>query len=362
MDERHRPLRRNDFEVAIICALPLEANAVLCSLDEIWHDAHNMYGRAVGDGNAYDFGRSGRHSVVVVTLPGMGKVPASTAASYLRMSFSSIKLVLLVGVCGAVPRTDRTEIILGDVVISQSIVELDRGRQYPNGFKRKDTILDSHGRPNEDILGLLQRWKATLHLKNLQKKTLENLKTLLQHPYSEARYPGETEDKLFEPDYIHRHHFGCGICNIPAAPDSVCEAALTAACDELQCDESKLVPRTRLHERDTDGEIPTPLIHFGLIGTADTVQKSAAHRDKHAESEGVIAFEMEGAGVWNKFNCLIIKGVCDYADSHKNKNWQNYAAAVAASVAKEILGQYVSHDQPSQPGTPNGETSDHLGL
>ncbi|BAE55442.1 unnamed protein product [Aspergillus oryzae RIB40] len=335
MDERHRPLRRNGFEVAIICALPLEANAVLCSLDEIWHDAHNTYGRAVGDDNAYDYGRSGGHSVVVVTLPGMGKVPASTAASYLRMSFSSIKLVLLVGVCGAVPRTDRTEIILGDVVISQSIVELDRGRQYPNGFKRKDTILDSHGRPNEDILGLLQRWKATLHLKNLQKKTTENLKTLLQHPDSEARYPGATEDKLFERDLQYS------------------SGTRLTACDELQCDESKLVPRTRLRERDTDGEIPTPLIHFGLIGTADTVQKSAAHRDKHAESEGVIAFEMEGAGVWNKFNCLIIKGVCDYADSHKNKNWQNYAAAVAASVAKEILGQYVSHDQPSQPGTPN---------
>ncbi|KAE8136488.1 hypothetical protein BDV38DRAFT_272074 [Aspergillus pseudotamarii] len=272
------------------------------------------------------------------------------------MSFSSIKLALLVGICGAVPRTGRTEIVLGDVVISQSIVELDRGRRYPNGFKRKDTILDSHGRPNEDILGLLQRWNATFHLKNLQKKTTENLKALLQHPYAEARYPGATEDKLFERDCIHRHHVGCGVCNMSATPDSVCEAALTAACDELQCDESRLVPRTRLCERGTDCEIPTPLIHFGLIGSADTVQKSAAHRDEHAELEGVIAFEMEGAGVWNKFNCLIIKGVCDYADSHKNKKWQNYAAAVAASVAKEILAQYVSHDRPSQPGTPNGSS------
>ncbi|KAB8225072.1 hypothetical protein BDV33DRAFT_164515 [Aspergillus novoparasiticus] len=356
MDERHRPLRRNDFEVAIICALPLETNAVLCSLDEVWDDGLHRYGRADGDDNAYDFGRSGRNGVVVVTLTGMGKVPASTAASYLRMSFSSIKLVLLVGVCGAVPRTDRTEIVLGDVVISQSIVELDRGRQYPNSYKRKDTILDSHGRPNEKILGLLQRWKTTFHLTDLQLQTTENLKALIQNPRSGARYPGATEDKLFEPDYIHRHHFGCGVCNMSGVPGSVCGAALTAACDELQCDESRLVPRTRLRDRGTDREIPTPLIHFGLIGTADTVQKSAAHRDEHAESEGVIAFEMEGAGVWNKFNCLIIKGVCDYADSHKNKNWQNYAAAVAASVAKEILAQYVPHERPSQPGTPNGSS------
>jgi nucleoside phosphorylase len=74
--------------------------------------------------------------------------------------------------------------------------------------------------------------------------------------------------------------------------------------------------------------------------------RSSKHRDQYAESEKVIAFEMEGAGVRKSFNCLIIKGVCDYADSHKNKKWQDYAAAVAASVAKEVLGKYVPHDQP----------------
>jgi hypothetical protein len=53
---------------------------------------------------------------------------------------------------------------------------------------------------------------------------------------------------------------------------------------------------------------------------------------------------MDGAGVWDKFNCLIIKGVCDYADSHKNKKRQIYAAGVAAA-AKEVLGQYVPQDR-----------------
>ncbi|KAE8408885.1 hypothetical protein BDV37DRAFT_268086 [Aspergillus pseudonomiae] len=273
------------------------------------------------------------------------------------MSFTSIKLALLVGICGAIPRkADGTEIVLGDVMISEILVELDYGRQYPNSFKRKNTILDTHGRLNEDVWGLLQRWKTAFHLKYFQEKTMEHLKALLQHPDSMAKYPGATEDKLFEPDYIHSHHFGCWVCNMSGVPGSVCEASVTATCDELQCDENRLEPRTRLRERDAELEIPTPLIHFGSIGCADTVQKSAEHRDQHAKSEGVIAFEMEGAGVWDKFNCLIIKGVCDYADSHKNKKWQDYAAAVAASVAKEVLAQYVSHDQPSQPGTPNGSS------
>jgi hypothetical protein len=39
----------------------------------------------------------------------------------------------------------------------------------------------------------------------------------------------------------------------------------------------------------------------------------------------------------NSLPCLVIRGVCDYADSHKNKQWQAYAAGTAAAYAKELL-------------------------
>ena len=65
--------------------------------------------------------------------------------------------------------------------------------------------------------------------------------------------------------------------------------------------------------------------------------KSAKHRDAAAAADDLIAFEMEGAGVWDKFNTLVIKAACDYADSHKNKKWQNYAAATAAACMKGVL-------------------------
>ncbi|KAF7136912.1 hypothetical protein CNMCM5793_006574 [Aspergillus hiratsukae] len=350
-----RPLSRKDFEIAIICALPLETNAFLCSLDEIWHDAPHHYGRAAGDTTHYAFERSGGHAVVVVPLHRIGKVEASSAARSLRMSFTSIKLALLVGICGAVPRKrDGTEVLLGDVIISEILVELDYGRLYPSGFRRrKDTILDVPGRPNEEILGLLHSLKTPLLSEQVHKGMIQHLRTLLQHEKIRTSCPAASEDKLFESDYIHRHHSGCSECNMFEISGSVCDAALTASCDELGCDESRLVPRSRLSATGANNTTPTHLIHFGSIGTADTVIKSAKHRDEYAESELVIAFEMEGAGVWGKFNCLIIKGVCDYADSHKNKIWQDYAAAVAASVAKEVLGLYVRHDGPSQPETPD---------
>jgi hypothetical protein len=66
--------------------------------------------------------------------------------------------------------------------------------------------------------------------------------------------------------------------------------------------------------------------------------KDGVSRDRlSAELGGVLCFEMEAAGLMNEFSCLVIRGICDYADSHKNKTWQPYAAATAASCAKELL-------------------------
>ncbi len=66
--------------------------------------------------------------------------------------------------------------------------------------------------------------------------------------------------------------------------------------------------------------------------------RDAAERDRvSSELGGVLCFEMEAAGLMNSFPCLVIRGICDYADSHKNKRWQAYAAGTAASYAKELL-------------------------
>ncbi|OJJ51876.1 hypothetical protein ASPSYDRAFT_96073 [Aspergillus sydowii CBS 593.65] len=78
-------------------------------------------------------------------------------------------------------------------------------------------------------------------------------------------------------------------------------------------------------------------MHIGTVASADTVMKSAQRRDEIARKEKILAFEMEGAGVWDNISCIIIKGVCGYADSHKSEAWQAYAAATGASAAKAFL-------------------------
>lgn len=85
------------------------------------------------------------------------------------------------------------------------------------------------------------------------------------------------------------------------------------------------------------GKPPTPKVHIGLVGSGDTVMKSGIDRDRIASRDKVIAFEMEGAGVWDVLPCIVVKGVCDYADSHKNKVWQGYAAATGAACMRAVL-------------------------
>jgi nucleoside phosphorylase len=81
-------------------------------------------------------------------------------------------------------------------------------------------------------------------------------------------------------------------------------------------------------------------VHYGLIASGNKVIKDAGFRDKLNKDLGgdVLCVEMEAAGLMNNFPCVVIRGICDYADSHKNKAWQEHAAAAAAAFAKELLG------------------------
>ena len=65
--------------------------------------------------------------------------------------------------------------------------------------------------------------------------------------------------------------------------------------------------------------------------------KDAMARDKMSEEHNVLCFEMEAAGLSNDFPCVVIRRICDYSDSHRNDEWQGYAAATAASHVKELL-------------------------
>jgi nucleoside phosphorylase len=331
------PRDRHDFKIAIICALPLEASAVGALFDKQW--SNQIYGKAPGDSNTYSTGVIGHHNVVLVHMPNMGKVAAATAAADLRSSFQGIQLALVVGICGGAPfgGEQNKDILLGDVVISEGLVQYDLGRRFPNNrFARKDTPRDNLPRPSPEIRASLAKLKTEQGRAWLYDKTAEYLRVLEQKLNRVVTYPGATEDKLFKSTYQHKHYqpLDCAIC---AGRDDICDVAAGMSCEQLKCDEKELVPRVR------ELQPCRPVVHLGLIASGDTVMKSGEDRDEISARDGVIAFEMEGAGVWEKFpSSLVIKGICDYADSHKSKRWQGYAAATAAAVMKAFLEDWIT--------------------
>lgn len=304
-------------------------------------------GKAQNDPNSYITGRIGRHDVVLALLLNMGKASSSGAAAALRSSYTGLKLAVLAGVCGGVPGSDgeADEMILGDVIISRSVIQFDLGRQYPDKFSRKDTIHDNLGRSNLDIRSFLAIYESDFERARLENGRADVLKKVQQKAVEQRRRtryrrPPPSEDCLFQSTYLHLHQnwkeAGCG-----SSDSGGCDAAARTSCRELGCDQRNLVTRDRL----ADNETQVPRIFIGNVASGDTVMKSGDHRDNLARQNDIIAFEMEGAGIWDQIPCVIVKGICDYADSHKNKKWQPYAALAAASATRALLERYIQEDK-----------------
>ena len=297
-----------NYTVGWICALPVETAAAKLMLDKI----HPPLPRLPTDQNTYILGSIGEHNVVIASLPSgaYGTTSATTVAIQLLSSFHAVRIGLMVGIGGGVPSSN-ADIRLGDIVVSQpsdtfgGVIQYDFGKELSGGqFKRTGML----NRPPKVLLTAL----ATLQAHHFTEDSRVNefvskiQSKIAPHKARKFARPAQ-EDCLFQAEYDH------------VASDTC-----------INCDRSKLFLRPPRERQE-------PVIHYGLIGSSNQVVKYAERRDRLARDLGVYCIEMEAAGLMNDFPCLVIRGICDYADSHKNKEWQGYAAAVAAAYAKELL-------------------------
>ncbi|KAF3164448.1 hypothetical protein TWF225_001662 [Orbilia oligospora] len=305
-------LKASDYSVGWVCAIPIELTAVLAILDE----TYPQLDAADGDTNSYKFGRIGSHNVVISCLPAgrYGVTNAGIVAAHMRSTFAKLRFGLMVGVGGGAPSGDN-DIRLGDLVISQpagvsgGVIQYDFGRAMENGeFLR----IGSLNAPPSILLNAVAFIKAEDQAKLGQK--ISEIAQEIEENDSKFQYPGQETDILFRADYNH----------VPG------EGRQRETCKS--CDTSKVVPRP---ERKYDH----PYFHYGIIASGNQVIKDGIKRNSISAQTGALCFEMEAAGLMNDFPCLVIRGICDYSDGHKNKRWQQYAALVAAIYAKELLLQ-----------------------
>jgi nucleoside phosphorylase len=294
-------LKYEDYTIGWICALPVETTAAMFMLDK----RHSgVFPGVRGDDNNYIPGTVSGHNVVIASLPDkeIGPVSAASLVSQMRQSFPNLRYGLMVGIGAGVPGHDqKPDIRLGDVVVatpgddSQGIVDYELGKETMEGFIKKgwlnptDRGLRNAFRTIQAEAEFSGRNAFAQHLEVFQADNVCNGK---------FKHPGEGKDLLYH-----------------------------------AINTTGVVERPETRSKGRSG----PVVHYGLIASGNKVVKNAKLRDKLREKYKILCFEMEAAGLMNILPIAVIRGISDYADSHKNDDWQPYAAAVAAAYAKGLL-------------------------
>ncbi|KAH8704541.1 nucleoside phosphorylase domain-containing protein [Phaeosphaeriaceae sp. PMI808] len=318
--ERKRNQRMYDaVEVGWVCIVQCELDAATALLDERQDDV------SPEGGETYILGRMGRHNVVIAypSAGSYGIAPIVRVATKIHQEFRNIRFCLLVGVAGGCPdpQDDAMDIRLGDVVVSEpkgnrgGVVQIDMGKNTEDGFR----IFSHLNKPYHELLDAIPRLRND-HQKKRKMDDYIDAVTMKSKEQPEPGYfafPGREQDRLFQSDYRHPQE--------------------QASCAD--CDEKRVRRRTPLARRSR--------VFYGTIGSANNVLRSAKKRDRLHREEGILCVEMEAAGLMDTLSCVVIRGICDYADSHKNKEWQPYAALAAAAYAKELL-TYIAKAPPPE--------------
>lgn len=320
-----------DYTVGWICAISTERVAARAFLDE--EHAGPEYVQT-NDNNDYTLGRVGKHNVVIAVAPDgeYGTQSAAAVARDMMHTFPNVRIGLMVGVAGGVPCCHRQscqsqpchkqschkqDVRLGDIVVCSPGQGKGGLYQYDYGERVQEQDFQTTGYLNQPptllrtaVVGLRDQYETHGHqLERAINGVLEKIPRLRK----KYQRPDPKTDRLYLSNIKH-----------PAKDKRDC----SEICAQ---DPSQFVPRGI---RTTEDDNPT--IHYGLIASGNTLVKDAIIRDAAAE-EGILCFEMEAAGLMNHFPCLVIRGVCDYSDSHKNKQWQGYAAMAAAAYSRDLL-------------------------
>ncbi|KAH7209900.1 hypothetical protein DER44DRAFT_864517 [Fusarium oxysporum] len=290
------------YTVGWVCALSTEFTAAQGQFDEEYEPHESPEHRDANDFNVYSFGKIKGHMVVVAVLPNgqYGTASAATVAKDMIRSFRNIRFGLMVGIGGGAP-TKQHDIRLGDVVVSSPTPGGSGVFQYDFGKATKEVFQHtaSHNKPPPLLLAAIHDKVSTIVANNKR----------LSVKYGRPEDP----DSLFSTSINHKS-------------DPCHKFCVTAPTD--------LVDRKPRQE-------PMEVVeaHYGTIASGNTLMKDAFKRDELASKANILCFEMEAAGLMDGFRCLVIRGICDYSDSHKNDSWQGYAAMTAAVYAKQILSR-----------------------
>lgn len=294
------------YTIAWIAPLEIEAQAALHMLD---HKHEGRFPTSRGDDYVFEAGDINGHNVIIATLPmgqEYGTGSAAAIASQIKKFFPNLWFGLLVGVAAGLPNHQKDppiDIRLGDVLVglstqeSAGLVAYDLGKETADGFQ------------------LLNDGRVLAPVETVVRSAIGSIKMSLN----------DTEAFLPFYETIKNKHHSSGTFIDPGQEKDVlyCREGPTGAQKVMQRQRRPSGQRTR--------------VWYGSIGSGEKLTKNSQKRDQLRDAYNLIGLEMEAAGIMNRVPAGVIRGVCDYADENKNKEWQPFAAAMAAAYAKAVL-------------------------
>ncbi|KAI8670371.1 NACHT domain-containing protein [Fusarium keratoplasticum] len=305
-----------DITVVIFCALAIEITAVKFTLDErlISHPVI-----AGVDSFNYSYGRIRDHNVVLARGTQMGPVNAAACAATVIQQFPNIRFALMIGIGGGIP-SQTQDIRLGDIAVGipggshPGVLQYDFGKYEQDGsFILKGCL----NKPPSILINACHRLEEYEEEMGWRPHYI----TLTAIGKNHERYKRPAKDDVLFKDEFH---------HVNASGD---------------CSECEALGKERVVFRKRRDEIDQSLVHLGLILSGGGVVKNPEDRRRLCRgNEDAICFEMEAAGIVDQIPCLVIRGICDYADTHKNDDWHRYAAAAAAAYGKAVLTEITGQE------------------
>ncbi|KAI1451314.1 purine and uridine phosphorylase [Annulohypoxylon moriforme] len=302
-------LRPEDYSVLWIAPLPIEAQAAIHMLD---HTHDGDFPINPGDDYIFEAGEMCGHNIVIATLPlgqEYGTGSAAALASQAKKFFPNLWFGLLVGVAAGLPKlqsTQRRDIRLGDILVSTPDTTNPAAVAYGLG---KDMGKDEPELLRQGHILAQTETIVRAAMGSVRLRLLKNPSIFLQY-YEKIKDIGHDDGTFVDPGQEH---------------------------DKLYHNDDNGVDSPV--EREPRPSSQRTRVWYGTIGSGDLLMKNATRRDELRDKYDLIGLEMEAAGTLNQIPVGVIRGVCDYADKHKNKEWQPYAAAMAAAYAKAILSR-----------------------
>lgn len=293
--EKEEEDKLHDVKLGIITALPKEYEAMrqmLIDPNEIEVETTELKGA----GRRFCIGQiktaNNDLQLVALGMCGMGNNKAAIRAQKMITCFPELKYVIMTGIAGGIPSPEDVtkHVRLGDIIISEGVIQYDLITETPEGQRCRSNT----ARPASVLL------EAVDYVKGYEYRD-----SIPWHDYIECYARNKFKKPPIKKDILYNE-------------------------------------TNKLINHPVDGERgKMPKAFYGMIGSANILLRNPS-RHKELKSKGIYGVEMEGAGIadatWdNELGYLVIRGVCDYCDTHKNDEWQNYAALVAAAYTRALI-------------------------